>query len=342
MTATNQELLHASVCTLIGKTPGTYEGDWHALWDAVGIPTGPYNQRMMAWINGSLGASLTNLPEAMNRYAAALGATDWRNLTSIIDSEANSYFTRAGALTAVYRAALNQFIMAAKAISGVASIATQFDGLWVLANGTSTAAYQNIAKNDHHCTQVGTGTFTAGQGNAGNGADGYLSTDYNPAIDGIALTQNDHHVSVYIRNARSDTGILAQISSRSTSGTTRSIEIIAWNGTTSSIMRNSDNTGSFANGASSTAGFWLTRRVASNARHASRNGTNINSSAATSDTIPSAVMFIGARNTDGTPTLFSTDQIAFASVGKSFTPTQNPLFFAAVEAYMDAVGAGIV
>jgi hypothetical protein len=54
-----------------------YNGDWHALFDAAGIPAGSVNGRMLAWINQSLGTSYPDLAGAQAAYAAAQGAQTW-------------------------------------------------------------------------------------------------------------------------------------------------------------------------------------------------------------------------------------------------------------------------
>ena len=57
-----------------------YNGDWHALFDADGIAAGDFNGRLLAWINGKLLASHTNVNEAMQAYAVSKGATNWSSM----------------------------------------------------------------------------------------------------------------------------------------------------------------------------------------------------------------------------------------------------------------------
>lgn len=79
---TNQSLQQASVRALTGTTYG-YNGDWHALFDLDGIPVGPWDQRMLAWINQQLPAEYTGLPDALAAFAAANGAASWNSLGTI-------------------------------------------------------------------------------------------------------------------------------------------------------------------------------------------------------------------------------------------------------------------
>jgi hypothetical protein len=53
---TNQEGLHATVRALT-STARSYNEDWHALFDDDGIAAGPFDSRMLAWINAALSTS---------------------------------------------------------------------------------------------------------------------------------------------------------------------------------------------------------------------------------------------------------------------------------------------
>jgi hypothetical protein len=74
--STNQELRQASVRAVTG-TAYTYEGDWHALFDLASVPPRTFDERLLAWINIQLGASYSNLSDAMAAFAASQGAGSW-------------------------------------------------------------------------------------------------------------------------------------------------------------------------------------------------------------------------------------------------------------------------
>jgi hypothetical protein len=67
-------------CRNVTGTALNYEGDWHALWDVIGIPVGEYESRMLAYINLALNTTYTELNGAMAAYAIANGVTDWNSL----------------------------------------------------------------------------------------------------------------------------------------------------------------------------------------------------------------------------------------------------------------------
>lgn len=74
-----QGLKQASVRAVTGTTH-TYEGDWHALFDSAGIAAGPYNGRLLAWINNYLTTSYNNLPQAMQAFAVNRGFNNWNSM----------------------------------------------------------------------------------------------------------------------------------------------------------------------------------------------------------------------------------------------------------------------
>ena len=58
----------------------TYEGDWHALFDAAGIGAGEFGGRLLAWINRQLAASNTEINGAMQAFAASQGFPSWSGM----------------------------------------------------------------------------------------------------------------------------------------------------------------------------------------------------------------------------------------------------------------------
>lgn len=76
---TQQSLRQASVRTVTG-TAGTYESDWMALFDAAAIAPGPFDQRMLAWINLKLTSAYAEINGALQALATANGAFNFSSL----------------------------------------------------------------------------------------------------------------------------------------------------------------------------------------------------------------------------------------------------------------------
>jgi hypothetical protein len=79
---TNQEGVHAAVRAETSTT-GTYLEDWHALFTADGVAAGPWNARMLAWINLTLSATYANLNEAMHAFAVDQGFNGWTDMNTL-------------------------------------------------------------------------------------------------------------------------------------------------------------------------------------------------------------------------------------------------------------------
>lgn len=80
----NQSDKQASLRAKTGKAL-TYEGDFEAYWDSLGVASGPFNGRMLAWINAALGLTdpddqYNDVNAAMQAYAEANGAYNWDSL----------------------------------------------------------------------------------------------------------------------------------------------------------------------------------------------------------------------------------------------------------------------
>jgi hypothetical protein len=76
---TQQGDRQASVRAVTG-TALTYEGDWHALFDAAGVAAGTFDGRLLAWINQKLSTSYANLPQAQQALAVANGAANFSSM----------------------------------------------------------------------------------------------------------------------------------------------------------------------------------------------------------------------------------------------------------------------
>lgn len=83
--SSNQEDRQTAIRS-VTSTSHDINGDWHALFTAVGATSDTtFNGRMLAWINDQLGTSYTNLPGAMHAYAANQSFDTWSAMGSGVD-----------------------------------------------------------------------------------------------------------------------------------------------------------------------------------------------------------------------------------------------------------------
>lgn len=87
---TNQSGIQATLRSATGKEY-PYEGDWHAYWDSLSIAAGPFNGRLLSWINTALGANYSDVSGAKNAFAVSQGFTDWNSMNAFTISSASSF-----------------------------------------------------------------------------------------------------------------------------------------------------------------------------------------------------------------------------------------------------------
>ena len=95
---TNQEARHQDLRDQTA-TAHKVSSDWHAYWDAQGVASGTFTERMLAWINTVLGSSHTNVAGAMHAYAAQYGFarfSDINDLNLITFEVGDAYLIEAG------------------------------------------------------------------------------------------------------------------------------------------------------------------------------------------------------------------------------------------------------
>jgi hypothetical protein len=76
---TNQESRHQDLRDRTSTARST-SSDWHAYWDSQSVAAGTFNERILAWINTTLGTSYTNLAGAMHAYALNSGFSNWHSI----------------------------------------------------------------------------------------------------------------------------------------------------------------------------------------------------------------------------------------------------------------------
>ena len=89
-------------------------------------------------------------------------------------------------------------------------------------------------------------------------------------------------------------------------------------------------------------GLFVTGRQFVNVRKAYINGVNGLTDAQVSNGLPDLNMFVGCYNYDGTPSAPSTKQYSWFFAGGAMTVTEVATLTTLIEAYMDAIGKGVI
>ena len=253
----------------------------------------------------------TNLAITTKNYAVGI----------TYDADALAFFTAASITDTTQKNAVNQLVLDLKA----ASIWTKFKALYPVVGGVASSHAVNLK-------QPGTYnlTFSVGWTHSSTGItplNAYANTGLNASTN---LTLNSNHLSVYTR----------------TNQVINSVPIGAFNSITSQIFQLNVSTGTgyyFYTGNTTTEvtssiadskGLFMGSQRAIADRKIFRNGSTLASLATSINTNnPSLSIYLGARNQDNGANTYTTQQIAFASIGDGLTDTDAINFYNAVQTY---------
>ena len=211
------------------------------------------------------------------------------------------------------------------------SLWSSLNAIYPFVGGSSSAHVWNL-KNPAAYKLTFSGGWTHGSNGATpNGSTGYADTHLTP--NGL-LSSSSQHISYYSRT--------------NTSGTYR--DMGGGNGSTNVIsmaIKWSDNNGYFNVGASysftgvsSSAGYFISNKIASGTANAYNNGSQI-STRSSADTDPAYSIYIGAWNSSGSAGGFSPRQVAFATIGAGLSAAQASTLNFIVEKFNDALSRGV-
>lgn len=173
----------------------------------------------------------------------------------------------------------------------------------------------------------------ASTGVTGNGTNSYGNT----SVAANVLTLNNTHLCVYTRT--SPTQSVAEIGARGSAATSRFEIQTRTSGNTLSYM-NSNTAGVSVSTATNGIGMFVSTRTSSTDFRVFRNGTQVGSTATTTNdgTMPTGNIYILATNSNGSASLHSGREVIMASFGSSFTPTQAANYTTAWNALITAYG----
>lgn len=254
------------------------------------------------------------------------------------DTDAVDYFTRVEAHGATINAgrklAISNLFATAKTL-GIYSSSSFTGGITVWNNASANAEQFKSATD---VTWNGTLTHSS-SGIVSNGSTGYGNTGLNAST---FLTHQNCHISVYLgtdNNTANSTDIGGLVSNTS--------RLLLFARSSGNFITDNNNITSgtgrvlVANGAGS--GYYMSSRTSSTDLKAYKNGSQIGSTATTTNTgtLPNNNIYLMCANNNGTPGFFSTRQLRFWSVGPGLNSTDAATWATAVNNVMTAFGLNI-
>lgn len=253
------------------------------------------------------------------------------------DSDAQAFLTAAGISDATIVAAIDNLVIDLKA----AGVWTKCLAIYPFVGGTSGTHKWNLknpVNSDGAYRLTFGGSWTHGAtGATADGSSAYADTH----LAGSDLTNNDTHISVYVRNNSSSDGmsigvvnagasVYHHLSIRHSAGYLTD----AYDASTRLINTNSDSRGLF-----------VLNRETSTSLKQFKNGSQVGSTGTGSNTADistvSVAHYIGARNNNGSADSFVPYEFAFASIGDGLTDTENADLFTAVDAFQTALSRDV-
>lgn len=215
-------------------------------------------------------------------------------------------------------------------IVALQSVWTKYDCFYMCAAADTQAAQRNWIADTFNLTEVNSPAFVADQGYTGNGTTSYCETGFDPTIaPGAKFTQNNAYMGAWHRTDLANAGATSfdngNINSRFANDASLITNPRPNFGGTITITENYAKDKAWS-------------RTASNAWRYYNSGVLIGSDPRTdaSVALTAAAFRMGSTSAAG----FGVNQCSVFRFGSSLTTAEQAAEFAAIQAYMTAVGAG--
>jgi hypothetical protein len=238
-----------------------------------------------------------------------------------IDADATAFFDRVtaagGTLSATEKTAINKLVKDMKS----ANVWNSMKAIYPMVGASAAACAQNLKSSSFTGTFNGGWTF-ASSGVTPNGTNAFMDTGLNQQAN---LTNTDLHSSYYA-NAGTFSGTNGEI------GLAASNTFLLIRLTT--VFFNQCDADFSSNYNVSNFGFWIATRTALNSRKGYFNGNLVNNATTPGATsVANFNYYIGAINTSGVATNFSTLRCALASIGTGLSDVQAASFRTSVQTF---------
>jgi hypothetical protein len=245
-----------------------------------------------------------------------------------VDPDALAFFARVtaagGTLSATEQTAVNTLVVQMKA-----------DGTWApckviypMVGASAAACAQNLKSSSFTGSFFGGWTF-ASTGVTGNGTNGFMTTNFAPASN---LTLSSGHDSVYLRT---NLPISSQVAFGVEQIANQRMVLYPYAFNIGWISDLYDNaTSRLISSTGPSTGFVLGSRASASSHKLFRNAVQLAASTlATTGTLPTLNYYLGGYNVNGSGNFYSTNEIAFFSLGDGLSDTQSNNYYTAVQAF---------
>jgi len=261
----------------------------------------------------------------------------------VVPNDAQAFIDAAGITDATQQSAINTLVTDLKGYG----IWTKMKAIYPFVGGTATTHKYNLKDpqdTDAAFRLVFSGGIThSSTGVLFGGVNGYADSFLIPST---SLT-NSTHFSFYSRTNQATSETTEMGCFDTSSGVPISVLAIKTSIFSGAGSSNYDIRFCYLNDANlkltppaSTAGYAINTKLSGTTTKAFWNNSSLGTITGT-NALPNKKIYIGARNSDGTASLFTSKQCAFASIGDGLTDTEAANLYTAVQAYQTTLSRNV-
>jgi hypothetical protein len=207
----------------------------------------------------------------------------------------------------------------------------KLDRLWLLAAEDEPSALVDLVTSSR-ATPVGSPTFTANRGYAGNASSSYINSNFNAYSMGTKWSLNSAHLAAWDNTSRAAT----PASATGCYNGTQVSDIMPYYGAGVVTRINGGGLTGLTN--STSQGFFIGQRTSSSVVEGLYNGVSCGTFGDSSSAVINMPFYVCGRNDSGSLGSGLTDQISAVSYGATFTSTEALNYYNRMRTYMTHAG----
>ena len=214
-------------------------------------------------------------------------------------------------------------------------LTAKMKALYPMVGGTAGKHSYNFMNTAAYQLTFNGGWTHSSTGALPNGTNAYANTGLTP---NAVLSQNSTHISVYSRTNIGNLGV--DIGSQD-SGSTKGLYILPFFNSTFFYSRLNSAAQVNYSPMPNSLGLLSISRIVSNQYSLYKNGTNLITGSANSDGLSPFNISLSAFNDNGSNSLYSSRQLAIASIGDGLDDTEAANFYTAVQAFQTTLSRNV-
>lgn len=328
-TAVVGQTLSSTTGTWIGTPIPTYTYQWYR-----GVtPISGATSSTYTLVQADATFSVTCVVTATNPAGIASATS---NALTIIDADAQAFFTASGLTGTTNQSAINKLVVDMKGYG----IWTKMKAIYPIVGGTAALHKWNL-KDPQDTNAAYRLTFNGGwthsaTGALPNGTNAFADTFLTPST---SLLISSTHISYYSRTQSNLFEIDMGSSTTTFANSNKALIGIRKTGTTEFNIHAQNIYITYVDADS--RAFYIGNRTASNVINGWRNNVKVATGTTSTTGLSTRTFYIGALGSQAAGQYYSTKEVAFSSIGDGLTDTEAANLYTAVQAYQTTLGRNV-